>query len=78
MMPPWPANIMEKIAALAMGGNSQGMIIRLRRNLARKKRRLKYEAIPSPMLNWKTMDSTRKIAVFIRAVRVTGSLISTL
>ena len=30
------------------------------------------------MLNWKTIDSTRKIAVFIRAVRVTGSFISTL
>ena len=45
MMPPWPANIIEKIVALAIGGNSQGTIIRLRRNLARKKRRLKYEAM---------------------------------
>jgi hypothetical protein len=69
---------MEKIVALAIGGKSQGTIIRLRRNLARKKRRLKYEATARPMLNWKMMDTTRKIAVFIRAVRVTGSLISTL
>ena len=41
MMPPWPANIIAKIVPLAMGGNSHGMIIRLRRSPERKKRRLK-------------------------------------
>src|SRR5579863_6254457 len=78
MMPPWPANIIEKIVALAIGGNSQGTIIRLRRTFAKKKGLLKYEAMPRPMLNWNTIDSTRKMAVFMRAVRVTGSFISTL
>jgi hypothetical protein len=78
IIPPWPANIIEKIVALAIGGNNQGMIIRLLRNFDRKKGRLKYEAMPRPMPNWKKIDTTRKIPVFIRAVRVTGSLISTL
>src|SRR5579863_179751 len=78
IMPPWPANIIEKIVALAIGGNSHGMIIRLLRSFARKNGRLKYEAMDRPMPNWKKTDTTRKIPVFIKAVRVTGSLISTL
>jgi hypothetical protein len=70
--------MIAKIVPLAIGGNSHGIIIKLRRNLERKKRRLKYDAMPKPIVNWKKSDATRKIAVLVRASRVTGSFISTM